>query len=79
VGALIGVLVALCDGPGPGTLLSRFLALITPVAMLLPIVGVFFTVAAYIANRNHPGMYRILSRATLAISLLVSALTLWVI
>ena len=79
VGALIGLLVLLCDGPGPGTLLSRFLALISPFTMLLPVAGVLFNVAAYMANRNHPGMYRSMSRLTLGISLIISALTIWLL
>lgn len=71
-GALIGLLVALCDGPGPGTLVSRFLALISPATALIPIVGVLFTAAAYVANRRHPGVYRTISQITFVGSLLLS-------
>ena len=79
IGALIGLLVLLCDGPGPGTLLSRFLALISPFTMLLPVAGVLFNVAAYVTNRNHPGMYRSMSRLTLGISLIITTLTIWLL
>ena len=70
VGATIGLLVSLCDGPGPGTLLSRFLALISVATALLPIVGLPFNVAAFLMNRQHPGFHRTLSRVTLAIGAL---------
>ena len=72
-GAAIGLLVALCDGPGPGTLVSRFLALISPVTALLPIVGLPFNIAAVWFNRAHPGWHRTLSRITFVAALLVSA------
>lgn len=76
-GALIGLLVALCDGPGPGTLISRFLALVSPVTMFLPFIGVVFTVVAYVSNRKHPGLYRTVTRVTLPMSIAISALFLW--
>ena len=78
-GALIGLLVALCDGPGPGTLVSRFLALISPATALLPIFGVPFTAAAYFANRRHPGVYRTISQITFVGSLLVSLVIAWLL
>ncbi len=78
-GALIGLLVALCDGPGPGTLVSRFLALISPATALLPIFGVPFTAAAYFANRRHPGVYRTISRVTFVGSLLFSLVIGWML
>jgi len=71
-GVLIGCLVAILDRPGPGTLISRFLAVISPIAALLPIVGVAFGVAAYASNRHHPGPYRTLSRIAVAESVVVS-------
>ena len=72
VGASIGLLVSLCDGPGPGTLLSRFLALVSVVTALLPLFGLPFNLAAYLMNRRHPGFHRTLSRVTLAFGLLLS-------
>lgn len=69
VGSLIGLLVALVDGPGPGTVVSRFLALISPVTAWLPFIGVPLAAAAYLTNRRHPGGYRSLSRAALAASI----------
>ena len=75
-GALMGVLVALCDGPGPGTLVSRFLALVSPVTMFLPAIGVVFTLVAYVSNRKHPGFYRTVTRVTLPLSIAISALIL---
>lgn len=74
VGAVIGVLVALCDGRGPGTVVSRFLAVISPATALLPIAGLPFNVAAYIANRRHPGMYRTISRISMAVAVVVAGL-----
>jgi hypothetical protein len=79
VGALIGLLVALCDGPGPGTVIGRFLALVSPVTTLLPVVGVIFNLAAYATNRHHPGFHCILTRVTLVISLALSAAALWLL
>jgi hypothetical protein len=78
-GALIGLLVALCDGPGPGTLVSRFLALISPATALLPIFGVPFTAAAYFANRRHPGVYRTISQVAFVGSLLFSLVIGWML
>jgi hypothetical protein len=72
VGASIGLLVSLCDGPGPGTLLSRFLALISVVTALIPIIGLPFNIAAYVMNRHHPGFHRTLSRVTLVTGVLMS-------
>lgn len=72
VGATIGLLVSLCDGPGPGTLLSRFLALISVATALLPIFGLPFNLAAYLMNRRHPGFHRTVSRVTLVIGVLLS-------
>jgi hypothetical protein len=72
-GALIGCLVALCDGRGPGTLVSRFLALISPATALLPIFGLRFNIAELWFNRAHPGGHRTLSRITFVLALLVSA------
>lgn len=71
------MLVALCDGPGPGTLVSRFLALISPATGLRPIVGLPFTAAAYVANRHHPGVYRTVSQVTFVGSLLFSLVVAW--
>lgn len=79
MGALIGLLVALCDGPGPGTVVSRFLALISPATMLLPIFGVPFTAAAFFANRRHPGVFRTISQVTLVGSLLFSLVIAWML
>lgn len=76
VGASIGLLVSLCDGPGPGTLLSRFLALISVVTALVPILGLPFNVAAFWMNRPHPGFHRTVSRVTLAAGVLVSSAAL---
>ncbi len=73
VGATIGLLVSLCDGPGPGTLLSRFLALISVVTALLPILGLPFNVAAFWTNRHDPGFHRTVSRVTLAVAVIWSA------
>jgi len=72
VGATIGLLVSLCDGPGPGTLMSRFLALISVVTALLPLFGLPFNLAAFWTNRHYPGFHRTVSRVTLAVSILVS-------
>jgi hypothetical protein len=72
VGATIGLLVSLCDGPGPGTLMSRFLALISVVTALLPVFGLPFNIAAFWTNRHHPGFHRTVSRVTLGIGVLVS-------
>ena len=72
VGATIGLLVSLCDGPGPGTLMSRFLALISVVTALLPVFGLPFNLAAFWMNRHHPGFHRTLSRVTLTIAVLTS-------
>jgi len=72
VGATIGLLVSLCDGPGPGTLLSRFLALVSVVTALLPIFGLPFNLAAYLMNRRHPGFHRTVSRVTLAVGVVLS-------
>ena len=72
VGATIGLLVSLCDGPGPGTLMSRFLALISVVTALLPVVGLPFNLAAFWTNRHHPGFHRTVSRVTLGIGVLIS-------
>ena len=58
IGATIGPLVSLCDGPGPGTLLSRFLALISVATALLPIFGLPFNLAACLENRQRPGWAR---------------------
>jgi len=82
-GAAIGFLVALCDDPSAaGTLVSRFLALVSPVTALLPIVGLPFNAAAWWANRHHRGLCRTLSRVTLVAavvwSLTVTALLLLV-
>ena len=74
-GATIGLLVSLCDGRGPGTLLSRFLALISVVTALLPVFGLPFNIAAYLMNRRHPGFHRAVSRVTLAIGVLLSCAT----
>ena len=60
-GLLIGCLVALTDGPGPGTQLSRFLALISPIAAVLPIAGLALSAVAYWSNRRCSGWYRTLS------------------
>ena len=76
LGALIGCLVALCDGPGPGTVVSRFLALISPVMAVFPLFGLPFNLAAVVANGRHSGWPRTLSRITLVVSLLVSLLSL---
>jgi hypothetical protein len=73
IGTVVGLLVALCDGPGPGTVVSRFLGLISPATALLPIFGLPFNVAAYVANRHHPGMYRTLSRVSMAVAVIVAA------
>ena len=62
VGATIGLLVSLCDGPGPGTLMSRFLALISVVTALLPVFGLPFNIAAFWTNRHYPGFHRTVSR-----------------
>jgi hypothetical protein len=78
-GAAVGVLVALCDGPGPGTLLSRFFALISPVTAALPLFGVPFNLAAYFMNRQHPGLYRTISRVTLVAAVIWSLFGLWVV
>ena len=78
-GAAIGVLVALCDGPGPGTLLSRFMALISPVTAALPLFGIPFNLAAYVMNRQHPGLYRTISRVTLVAAVIWSLFGLWVV
>ena len=72
VGATIGLLVSLCDGPGPGTLLYRFLALVSVVTALLPIFGLPFNLAAYLMNRRHPGFHRTVSRVTLAVGVMLS-------
>jgi hypothetical protein len=79
MGAAIGVLVALCDGPGPGTLISRFLALMSPVTAALPLFGVPFNLAAYVLNRQHPGLYRTISRVTLVAAVIWSLFGLWVV
>jgi lysylphosphatidylglycerol synthetase-like protein (DUF2156 family) len=76
VGATIGLLVSLCDGPGPGTLTSRFLALISVVTALLPVFGLPFNVAAFWTNRHYPGFHRTVSRVTLGIGVLFSVLVL---
>jgi len=68
-GLLIGLLVALVDRPGPVTLLSRFLALISPVVTFLPIIGPVLTAAAYFSNRANPGAYRTLSAIAFVASL----------
>src|SRR5690349_21117498 len=72
IGATIGLLVSLCDGPGPGTLLSRFMALISVITALLPLGGLPFNIAAYLMNRRYPGFHRTVSRVTLAIGVLLS-------
>ena len=79
VGAFIGCLVSLCDGPGPGTLVSRFLALISPATALLPIFGLPFNFAAFWVNRAHPGLYRTLSRITLGVALIVSVVVVFLL
>jgi hypothetical protein len=79
MGAAVGVLVALCDGPGPGTLISRFLALMSPVTAALPLFGVAFNLAAYVMNRQHPGLYRTISRVTLVAAVIWSLFGLWVV
>jgi len=76
-GLAIGMLVALSDGPGPGTLISRFMALISPATALLPIFGLPFNVAAYLANRRHPGAYRTIAKVTLIGSLMLSLVAVW--
>ncbi|MEO7274189.1 MAG: hypothetical protein ABI211_19495 [Vicinamibacterales bacterium] len=78
-GAAVGVLVALCDGPGPGTLLARFLALMSPVTAALPLFGLPFNAAAYFMNRQHPGLYRTISRVTLVAGVIWSLFGLWVV
>jgi hypothetical protein len=79
VGATIGLLVSLCDGPGPGTLMSRFLALISVVTALLPVFGLPFNIAAFWTNRPYPGFHRTVSRVTLGLGVLVSVLALIVL
>ena len=79
LGAAVGVLVALCDGPGPGTLISRFLALMSPVTAALPLFGVPFNLAAFVMNRHHPGLYRTISRVTLVAAVIWSLFGLWVV
>ena len=79
IGIVIGLLVALCDGPGPGTLVSRFLALVSPVTALLPFFGIIFTGAAYVANRNHPGVYRTISRISVILTALISLASVWIL
>lgn len=66
---LIGLLVALADGPGPGTLLSRFLALVSPATAFLPIIGPVLTAVAYFSNRSNPGAYKTLSAIAFVASL----------
>jgi hypothetical protein len=73
-GALIGVLVMLLDGGGDGTLLPQFLAVTSPLTALLPLFGLPFVVAAWIANRGRPGPYRALARASLVLAGLVTTL-----
>lgn len=72
-GLLVGLLVALLDGPGPGTLLSRFLAPVSPVTAVLPIAGPALTAAAYFSNRRHLGVYKTLSAITFVASLALTA------
>ena len=73
VGALLGSLVGLCDGDArSGTLVSRFLALVSPATALMPLVGLPFNVAAWLANRRFPGPLRTLSRVTLVVAVVWS-------
>jgi len=76
-GALIGVVVMLIDGGEPGMLVPRFLALVSPLAALLGIVGLPFVLAAWMTNRRRPGPYRTIAKASLVVAGLVSVI--WVV
>lgn len=74
VGALIGLLVALCDGSDArsGTVVSRFLALISPATAVMPVFGLPFNTAAWLANRRFPGPLRTLALVTLVVGVVWS-------
>ena len=46
---------------------------------LLPLFGVAFNLAAYVMNRQHPGLYRTISRVTLVAAVIWSLFGLWVV
>jgi hypothetical protein len=51
----------------------------SPVTALLPIVGLPFNAAAYLANRRHPGGYRAIALFSLVGSLVLSIAAAWLL
>ena len=71
-GALIGVAVWLCDETGPENVVSRFLALLSPLTAFFPLLGIFVAWSALKQNR-HSGYYRRMALVGLWLSLVVNA------